>query len=253
MQNLRILNVSAGNTSYGHADIPFSAINNYLWTNFQTMESATLEFLRRLRLNNNREWFNTHKNLYTAAREDVIRLIESVTEACAPFDPEIAKTDARKSLFRIYRDIRFSPNKDPYKTNFGASLGTGKGSQTAGYYLHIEPGKSFAGGGLYMPETAALKKVRQEISVFGKDFLSIIHNANFRQYFDGLDEENSLRRIPQGFEKEDPMGEYLKLKSFVVFHSLPDEEITADDAPENIARMFRALQPLNTFINTALT
>jgi uncharacterized protein (TIGR02453 family) len=96
------------------------------------------------------------------------------------FDEELAKIDSKKSLFRIYRDTRFSKDKSPYKTNFGASLGMGKGNQKGGYYLHMEPGKSFLAGGIYMPESSVLKEVRKEISLYGEDFLKIINNKDFK-------------------------------------------------------------------------
>lgn len=107
------------------------------------MQSSTLQFLRTLEKNNNREWFNENKTTYQEAQQDVIYFVEKLIEEMVVFDEEIGKADAKNSLFRIYRDTRFSKDKSPYKTNFGASLGMGKGSQKAGYYLHIEPGESF--------------------------------------------------------------------------------------------------------------
>ena len=135
------------------------------------MKSSTLQFLKKLSQNNNKEWFTENKQLYSDAQTDVIEFIENLISEISKSDEEITKTDAKKSLFRIYRDTRFSKDKIPYKTNFGASLGMGKGSQKAGYYLHIEPGKSFLAGGLYMPEPATLKEIRKEISMNGNPLI----------------------------------------------------------------------------------
>lgn len=216
------------------------------------MEKSTLQFLTQLEKNNNREWFNENKSLYTEAQTDVIAFVEELIQGIGKFDAEILKIDAKKSLFRIYRDTRFSHDKSPYKTNFGASLGIGKGSQKAGYYLHIEPGKSFTAAGIYMPDAPTLKKVRTEISENGKDFLKIIHNATFKKEFGDLDSESALKKIPQGFDKEDPMAEYLKLKNFVVLKKISDKELLEPKAAENLISLFKETKAFNDFINLSL-
>jgi uncharacterized protein (TIGR02453 family) len=165
------------------------------------------------------------------------------------FDEEIGKADAKKSLFRIYRDTRFSKDKSPYKTNFGASLGMGKGSQKAGYYLHIEPGKSFLAGGIYMPESSVLKEIRKEISAFGEEFLTIVEKDEFRNYFRGLSVEDKLKKVPQGFEKDDKMAEFLKLKHYIVTHPVSDEQLLNENAAKEFAKIYKAMKPLNDFLN----
>lgn len=218
-----------------------------------TVKPETLTFLKDLTQNNNREWFNENKNLYTESQENVIAFLDELIKEMAEFDEELGKIDGKKSLFRIYRDTRFSKDKIPYKTNFGASLGMGKGSQKAGYYLHIEPGKSFLAGGVYMPESSVLKEVRKEISLYGEDFLKIISQKEFKKHFPELDQDDKLKKIPQGFEKEDPMGEYLKLKSFIVLYHLKDEEVLDKDAVKNMTKIFNLMKPFNDFLNTPLT
>lgn len=215
-----------------------------------TISPSTFDFLKKLTQNNNREWFNENKNLYVESQQNVITFLEDLISEMADFDEELAKLDAKKSLFRIYRDTRFSKDKIPYKTNFGASLGMGKGSQKGGYYLHTEPGKSFIAGGIYMPESSVLKEVRKEISLYGEDFIKIINNKDFKKYFPELDQDDKLKKIPQGFEKEDPMAEYLKLKSFIVVYNLKDEEILDKNAVKNIAKIFKLMKPFNDFLNT---
>ena len=213
------------------------------------MQSSTLQFLRTLEKNNNREWFNENKTTYQEAQQDVISFVEKLIEEMSAFDEEIGKADAKKSLFRIYRDTRFSKDKSPYKTNFGASLGMGKGSQKAGYYLHIEPGKSFLAGGIYMPESSVLKEIRKEISAFGVEFLTIVEKDEFRNYFRGLSVEDKLKKVPQGFEKDDKMAEFLKLKHYIVTHPVSDEQLLNENAAKEFAKIYKAMKPLNDFLN----
>lgn len=214
-----------------------------------SINPETLTFLKNLTVNNNREWFNENKAAYTEAQENVITFLDGLIKEMSGFDEELGKIDGKKSLFRIYRDTRFSKDKSPYKTNFGASLGMGKGSQKGGYYLHLEPGKSFLAGGIYMPESSVLKEVRKEISLYSDDFLKIINQKEFKKHFPELDQDDKLKKIPQGFEKEDPMGEYLKLKNFIVIYYLKDEEILDKKAIKNITKIFKLMKPFNDFLN----
>lgn len=210
------------------------------------------DFLEKITVHNNREWFADNKHLYTEARENIIVFLEDLIVSMSEFDPELAKIDAKKSLFRIYRDTRFSKDKIPYKTNFGASLGMGKGSRKGGYYLHLEPGKSFIAGGIYMPESSDLKTLRKEISLYGQEFLKVLNHKDFKKYFPKLDQDDKLKKIPQGFEKEDPMAEYLKLKSFIVVHYLKDGELTDKDAVKKLTGIYAIMKPLNDFLNAPL-
>lgn len=210
-------------------------------------------FLRLLSENNNREWFTENKHLYTNAQHHMTVFLEDLIKEMAGFDGDLAKIDAKKSLFRIYRDTRFSRDKTPYKTNFGASLGMGKGSRKGGYYLHLEPGKSFIAGGIYMPEPAVLKELRKEISLYGEEFLSVIHQEDFKKHFPQLDQDDKLKNVPQGFEKEDPMAEYLKLKSFIAVYHLQDKQLTDRNAVKTLTSVFRLMKPLNDFLNAPLS
>lgn len=218
--------------------------------NIFNMQSSTLQFLRNLEKNNNREWFNENKTLYQEAQQDVISFVEKLIEEMADFDEEMGKLEAKKSVFRIYRDTRFSKDKTPYKTNFGAGLGMGKGNKISGYYLHIEPGKSFLAGGVYKPEPSVLKTIRQEISAFGEEFKAILEQDEFRNYFRGLSVEDKLKKVPQGFEKDDKMAEYLKLKHFIVTHPISDEQLLSENAVKEFTKIFKAMKPLNDFLQT---
>lgn len=213
-----------------------------------SIHPSTLQFLKTLDKNNNREWFNENKDLYLAGKDDVELFIESLIQEISAFEEEILKIDPKKAVFRIYRDIRFSKNKTPYKRHFGASLGMKKGKKTSGYYLHIEPGKSFVAGGIYQPEPADLKEIRKEIAASGDDFLKILNQKDFRNYFRGLSVEHKLQRVPAGYEKDHPMAEYLKLKSFTVSHPISDEQLLDKNAAKTFAKIFKSIKPLNDFL-----
>lgn len=215
-----------------------------------SIDSSTLQFLKSLLKNNNREWFTEHKNLYVEAQKDVLLFVENLIEEMSKFDEEILKIDAKKALFRIYRDVRFSKDKSPYKTNFGAGLGMGKGTKITGYYLHIEPGKSFLAGGVYQPESSVLKEIRKEISMNSNEFLKILEQKDFRNNFRGLSVENKLQRVPAGFEKEDPMAEFLKLKNFIVVHPISDDSLIKESASKDFAKIFKSIKPLNDFLES---
>lgn len=210
------------------------------------------DFLRALDHNNNREWFTLNKNLYQDSQENIIAFLDHLIEEMGKFDDNLLKLDAKKALFRIYRDTRFSKDKIPYKTNFGASLGMGKGNQKAGYYVHMEPGKSFLAGGIHMPDSPTLKEVRKEISMNGDEFLKIINNKNFKKHFPELSQEQKLVKIPQGFENDDAMGDYLKLKSFIVVYNLKDSEVLDANAAKKFSEIFEIIKPFNDFINASL-
>jgi uncharacterized protein (TIGR02453 family) len=214
----------------------------------QKMKTSTLDFLKNLAKNNNREWFNENKNLYVDAHEGVISFVENLIEEIGKFDAEIGKLDAKKSLFRIYRDTRFSKNKSPYKTNFGAGLGMGKGNKISGYYLHFEPNKSFLAGGVYQPDPKILREIRKEISMNAEEFLKIVNDQNFKKLFKTLDQDEKLHKVPQGFEKDDKMADFLKLKNFIIVYDLKDDAFFDENAVKNFGKIYKAMKPLNDFL-----
>lgn len=213
-----------------------------------SIDPSTLKFLKNLSKTNNREWFTENKDIYIEAQKNVLLFVENLIEEMSTFDEEILKIDAKKSLFRIYRDVRFSKDKSPYKTNFGAGLGMGKGKKITGYYLHIEPGKSFLAGGVYQPESSVLKEIRSEIAASSKEFLAILEQKEFRNNFRGLSVESKLKRVPNDFEKDHPMAEFLKLKNYIVTHPISDEEMMNKNTVKNFAKIFKSIKPLNDFL-----
>lgn len=218
-----------------------------------SISKQTFQFLKNLKTNNNREWFNENKADYELAKENVIDYLNALIEKLAETDSEILKIEGKKALFRIYRDIRFSLDKTPYKTHFGASLGMGKYNRISGYYLHLEPENSFLAGGVYMPEKDNLKKIRQSISKNPEAFLKIVNATEFKKYFTKLSTEDKLKRIPQGFDKEDPMENFLKLKSFVVRFPLKDQDLMNEKSISEISEICNAMKPLNVFIESAIS
>lgn len=214
-----------------------------------SVSNSTLQFLKDLNKNNNREWFSENKDRYLAAQANVAEFVELLIEETGKFDAEIQKLDAKNAMFRIYRDTRFSLDKTPYKTNFGASLGMGKGNRISGYYLHIEPQKSFLAGGVYHPESAVLKQIRAEIAANQEEFLAILNQNEFRNNFRGLSVEDKLKRVPAGYDKDHPMAEFLKLKSFNVIHPISDEALMSETAASDFTKVFKSIKPLNDFLN----
>jgi uncharacterized protein (TIGR02453 family) len=217
------------------------------------MMEKTLRFLKKLKDHNDREWFEKHKNEYLEAKEEYAALVDKLITGIRKFDKKIAATlSAKDCMFRIYRDVRFSKNKKPYKTNMGASIDPGgKKSLIAGYYLHAEPGASFLAGGVYMPEPAMLQSIRQEIDYTPEPLLKIMKSAGFRKYFNGLDEEDKLKTVPKGFAKDHPQIELLKNKHFLVSHPLTDKELSGKNAEKLILDGFRAMFPFLEYLREA--
>lgn len=221
------------------------------------LQPTTIKFLKDLKKNNHKPWFDANRKRYEEAKADFANFIQQVIDLHSKKDKTIASLKAKDCLFRINRDIRFSKDKSPYKTNFGASINKGgkKAFATAGYYFHLEPGQCFVGGGIYQPGPEELRKVRQEIDYNFKDFKKIIGSKKFKSLYGDLDKsaEFSLSRVPKGYEPENPAAEYLKLKSFIAFVALSDEDLVAKDLVKKSAAAFETLQPLIDFINESLS
>jgi len=219
------------------------------------LKLSTLTYIKKLSANNNKVWFEENRQLFSNAKEDFEQLVKNILDQLREIDPDIAPLQPKDCIFRQYRDVRFSKDKTPYKQHMGASFDRGgKKSGFAGYYLHVEPGnRSMAGGGIWMPEGPALKKIRQEIDYNWDEFSDIINNQNFRWIYGDLEQgEFKLSREPKGYEKDNPAIEYLKLKSLVATQKLTDEELVSKGVQEKIIKAFTALMPLIKFINRSL-
>ena len=212
----------------------------------------SLEFLKGLEKNNNREWFQANRKKYEAARTEILAFVELLAAGIGKFDPELGPVDPKRALFRINRDIRFSLDKSPYKTNFGAFLARGgKKSGFAGYYFHIEPGDCFIAGGIYHPEPEILKKVRQEIFENPEEFQEIISGKTFREYFGELYDDR-LKTPPRGFPRDFAQIDLLRYKSYIVSRDLPESLLEGEGLLKETLRGMRLAYPLVRFINYAL-
>ncbi|HEY1023729.1 MAG TPA: DUF2461 domain-containing protein [Sphingobacteriaceae bacterium] len=215
---------------------------------------STFTFLEMVAANNNREWFNENRRLHDDARQNVLDFSQAVIDDLKKVDPLIPKDlEAKNCVMRIYRDIRFSKNKTPYKTNFGVGISpAGRKFDGPGYYIHLEPGGSFIGGGCWMPEAEVLRAIRQEIDYNASDFHAIIDNALFTEYFPALDAEDKLKTAPKGYPADHPDIEYLKLKSFTVMHKLDEAAMSGLGGVADIAEGFARLYPFIQFLRNAL-
>ncbi|UWY28516.1 DUF2461 domain-containing protein [Flavobacterium sp. TR2] len=219
------------------------------------LAKESLQFLDDLKKNNNREWFQENKKRYEVFKKDYHQLVSDFLDAMKPLDPSLELLEVKNCTFRINRDIRFSKDKSPYKAHLGIWMSGGtKGLNRTGYYVHIEKGASFIAGGFYSPESEDLKKVRKEIAFFYDDLQEILNDKNFKKEFGSLDfnENNSLKSMPRGYEKDHPAIEFLKLKSFTATQKYDISEVTQKDFVKKISQKLIALKPLNEFINRAL-
>lgn len=218
------------------------------------IQRHTFDFLKDLVQNNNREWFQANKERYETARLDVIEFTAGLLKHLHQMDPGVDENlEARKCVMRIYRDIRFSKDKTPYKNHFGVSVPSrGTKAGRAEYYLHISPGNSFIAGGYWMPEADHLKAIRQEIDYNGNDLKKIIDHPDFVKLFGDFREQERLKNLPKEYTADNENIDLLKLKSFVAFHQLNNDELFTEDAITFVASVCAKIYPLNVFLNNAL-
>jgi uncharacterized protein (TIGR02453 family) len=219
------------------------------------IQKSTIEFLKDLKLNNHKGWFDANRKMYEAAKTDYLQLVSNVLKGLVANDESLALLQPKGCTFRINRDVRFSKNKDPYKTNLGAGFSKGgKKMMLAGYYFHCEPGASFIAGGMWMPMAPELKKVRQEIDYCLDEFKEIVTNKAFVKTFGGLEygEDVLLKRAPKGYEEDNPAINYLKLKSFIVSTPISDADLTSPKLVQQIVDACAQIQPLVYFINRGI-
>lgn len=208
------------------------------------------KFLKELQANNNRDWFKENKPRYDALHKVFVNIVQQVIDKIATFDPEVAGLDAKSCVYRIYRDIRFSHDKTPYKTHFGAYM-TGYGGRTSpygGYYLHLEPGNSLVSGGVWCPTPAMLKQLRHDIYDNMDEFTAIIENERFKKVYGELEGE-MLKRMPDGFPKDSPYEDILKHKYFVVSAMKPESFFDSKNWMDEVIENFSVLYPFNKFLN----
>lgn len=216
----------------------------------ETISKSTLSFLADLQKNNDREWFKSNQKSYSEAKLNFESFIQKIISEITAFDPILKGLEAKSCIFRINRDIRFSHDKSPYKTNFGAFIvrgGRKNGDKFAGYYIHIEPGKSFIAGGAYMPPSPWLSAIREKIDHDPVKFLKIIQNKDFIKTYGQLDGDR-LKTPPRGYSSDNPNIELLKYKSYLVLKQVPDRVAVSSNYFETVIEALKVMKPLNDFL-----
>ncbi len=218
------------------------------------LKKETLQFLKDLKKNNNREWFTKYKSRYENAYADWLGFTGELITGLSKIDKKIAaaKFQPKDCTFRIYRDIRFSKDKTPYKINFASEFSTKQGQwDVPGYYVHINTADGFMGGGAYMLQPMQLQAMREELSLNGNKFKKIIADKNFKKYFtlEGV----KLVNVPRGFEKNDPMAEYLKHKHMLAMHKVAEKDILSHGFAQHCLEAFKAMQPFLHYIERPVT
>ncbi len=219
------------------------------------IQTSTLSFLKELTNNNNREWFADNKARHDQARENVLDFAAEVIKGLAEIDSQIPATlEAKNCVMRIYRDIRFSTDKTPYKTNFGAGISpNGKSFNGAGYYLHISPDECFVAGGAWMPERDQLKAIRQEIDYNAAGLKESLKEFNLQNGNAGLDKEHQLKTTPKGYAADHPEIELLRLKSFTLSKQITPAELTKSTGLVTVLDGFSTIYPFMLFLRNALS
>jgi uncharacterized protein (TIGR02453 family) len=211
-----------------------------------------LSFLSALEKNNNREWFEKNKSVYLSAKNSFDDFVLTLIQVAKSIDPDIGSLEPKNCTYRIYRDVRFSKEKTPFKTNFGAYISKGgKNSEWAGYYLHIDPSDSFIAGGKYQPEGPALKAIREAIFYEPENFRAIIDKPSFKKHFAGIMGE-TLKTAPQGYPKDHPDIDLLKYKGYAVFQPLSIQDLKSPDLLKEITSAWKELKVFNDFLNRAM-
>lgn len=217
------------------------------------ISKQTFQFLKELKTNNNRDWFNANKEKYLVAIAEFEVFVNLLIQKIGQFDKDVVSLNAKDCIFRIYRDVRFSKDKSPYKPHFGAWIVKGgrKSEQGAGYYVHIEPDNCFLAGGAYMPPADWLEVIRREIYHNGKELKKILSSASFKKYFKEIQGEQ-LQRPPRGYDANHPDIELLKRKSFLAMHKMSNNAVITNNSLKYCAEVFKALSPFDRFFNKAI-
>jgi len=217
------------------------------------LDKDILVFLNELKENNYREWFHANKSRYESASRNFDAFVNRLIPEVAKIDPNLLGLTAKDCTFRIYKDVRFSKDKSPYKTNMGAYISRGgrKGG-FAGYYLHIDVDGSFLAGGIHQPLPEVLKAVRTEIYEYFDEFKTIINQPDFLRLFGEVASEQRLQTAPKGFDKNFEGIEILKNKEFNMLHFFENDLLFSEQFFAHTIRVFEAMKPFNDFMNRVI-
>lgn len=209
-------------------------------------------FLEKLRKNNNRDWFSDHKSEYQTQHEEMISFADSLLQKISSHD-QIETVSGKKSLYRIYRDVRFSKNKEPYKTHWAGGFKRATKKLRGGYYFHIESGnKSMVAGGFWGPNKDDLARIREELAMDPTELRSIITEQNFVEHFETLKGEQ-LKTAPKGYPKDHSSVDLLRFKQFIFHKSFTDKEVLSDDFADKLNESFIAMRPFLDYMSDVLT
>tara|TARA_R110002072_G_scaffold19728_2_gene72795 strand:+ start:7335 stop:8006 length:672 start_codon:yes stop_codon:yes gene_type:complete len=217
----------------------------------QPIKKPTLEFLSDLKKNNNREWFERNKDRYRSAHENMIGFMDGLIAEMKKVD-NIETISGKKSLFRIYRDVRFAKDKSPYKSFFGARMSRATKWLRGGHYIHIEPGNCFIAGGFFSPNSADLKLIREDIAHDSKPLREILSDSDFKKIW-GSFEGEAVKTAPRGFDKDHPDIDLIRFKQFHLSHHFSDEDVLSEDFVFEIVKSFLVLRPYFDYMSEVLT
>ena len=208
----------------------------------------TFAFLAQLRQHNNREWFEAHRSDYETAKAAFESLVDQIIGGL----DELAGLQARDCTMRIFRDVRFSKDKSPYKTNMAANLAPGgRKSRAFGYHLSLAPGESIIAGGLYMPEPVQLNRLRDALAADARPLKAVAADKTFKKYFGTLEGEK-VKTFPQGYDRQHPDIELLRMKQMLAIHRLPDEVVLRPRFAAHAMKVCAAMRPFNAYLNDIL-
>jgi len=215
------------------------------------IKKESVDFLKTLSKNNNREWFNSHKDQYTEAHDNIIEFADALLAEMNKHD-KIETESGKGSLFRIYKDVRFSKDKTPYNTQWNGGFKRATNKLRGGYYFHIQPGKSFIAGGFWGPDTNDMKRIRQDIATNYKDWNKLFANKGLISTFGGITGEQ-LTAAPRGYDKDHPAIGLLRYKQFLLKHEFTDKEVLDPDFAKKASNTFKAMRPFLDFMSEVLT
>ena len=217
-----------------------------------SVPASAFSFIQELKENNNREWFNEHKPRYQAEQAKIIELAENIIAEVSKFDV-LEPTSGKKSLFRIYRDTRFSKDKTPYKTHFSGRMVRATAYRRGGYYFHFEPGgKTIIAGGFWAPNSADLKRIRQEIAADPDSMRQLINDPVFVETFGAL-KGDQVKTAPKGYKRDHPAIDLLRYKQYLLYREFNDEEVMTEGFVNTIAQTFQKMMPFFDYISSVLT
>ena len=227
--------------------------NTGQYTHTIMLSPTTLSFLKALKTNNDRDWFEKNRGKYELAKADHAQFTQELIKELAKINPALGSLEVKDCVFRIYRDVRFSKNKAPYKTNLGCYfVEGGKKSEKAGFYIQLEPGNNFIAGGCWMPQAPALKAIRQEIDYNLADFEKVMKEKKFKLFFGTLS-DMKLKTTPKGYTPDNPGIEYIKHTSFIVEKALADVDFTSKNIVKKCAEVYKVMNPFLKFLNAAMS